>query len=491
MTALGIAANEGAWIDERQLASQLARGDSPSIAILDFDETLWLRNSTEEFLEHVRPRILVVVLLQILGTLKPWRWLSRSDPEHYRDWVRVGAVLLVAPWSVLTWRFGAKQLGPRYFNAALLRAVAECRPRRIVVATFGFRFIVEPLLTAADQRIELLLSSSMWRGAALRGIGKARALATILDRSDLAKALFVTDSDIDRDVEGLCGRPFYVRWEKAEYRQAGLRPLLPLAYTARVKRPSERYILHGIIGYDLAVGFLAYALASDNILGTAAALIFYLLGFFAVYEIGYYENDTAAQKHESMPVLSKTFAELGANFSVRAAWSFGIFLLALGAGVQTLATGPELDGSGRASLEFFLKHWSLAVLLVAATRLSFLWFNSLAPRHRILPMLALQIERTLGYALMLPISWAGALLCVCHAFGRWFPYTIYRFGGERKSFPSHLFAFLLFVCGAGVVAMANLDRLGEVFTAQFLIIAGYLAVRAAKDGWTFSKKSGG
>jgi hypothetical protein len=478
VTVVGIAANERAWVDERHLATHLAKADSPSIAILDFDETLWLRNSTEEFLEHVRPRILVVILLQVLGTLKPWRWLSRSDPEHYRDWIRVGAVLLVAPWSVLTWRFGAKQLGPRYFNAPLLNAVVQCRPGRIVVATFGFRFIVEPLLTAADQRVELLLSSSMWRGAALRKTGKARALQSVLDRNDLTNALFVTDSAIDSDAGDLCGRPFYIRWEKAEYRQAGLRPLLPLAYTARVKRPNERYILHGIVGYDLAVGFLAYALASSNVIGTAVSLAFYLLGFFAVYEIGYYENDTAAQKREAKPVLSRTFAELGSYFSVRAAWSFGLLLLALGAAVQTLTTLSELEGSWRAAFEFFAAHWLLAVVLVVGTRLTFHWFNSLSPRHRTVPMLALQLERTLGYALMLPLSWAGALLCVCHAFGRWFPYAIYRFGGERKKFPSHLFAFLLF-------AMASAGRLGEFFTAQFLIIAGYLALRAAKDGYTF------
>jgi len=485
-----LAADPRIWVDEQHLAGRLAAVESPPIAILDFDETLWLRNSTEEFLAQARPSVVAAIILQTLGILKPWRWLSRSHPDRYRDSIRVGVIVALMPWTLLIWRHAAQRLGPKHFNTPLLRSVEGARPHRIAVATFGFDFVVRPLLAAADTRIELLLSATVWSAPSLRRIGKARALERLLDRTELKGAIFVSDSDIDRDIEEVCSRPFYIRWENAQYRQAGMRPLLPLAYTAKVKRPNERYILHGIIGYDLTVGFLAYALAAPNIIGTAVAFGFYLLGFFAVYEIGYYENDTKAQKRESKPVLSATFAELNSHFSVRAAWMFGLVLLTLGAAIQTLAVGPGLDRPWSDTFNCFAGHWALAVGLVIATRLTFRWFNTLTPRRRIIPMLGLQLERTLGYALMLPITWVGALLCVCHAFGRWFPYAIYRFGGDRKGFPSHLFAFLLFACVSGVIALAQAGAIEEFASPQFLVILAYLALRAAKDGLSFHKDRG-
>ena len=67
------------------------------LVVLDFDETLWLRNSTESFLDSVRPRFLAAIVLQILGVLKPWRLFSNGKSSHYRDWIRVISVQIVAP----------------------------------------------------------------------------------------------------------------------------------------------------------------------------------------------------------------------------------------------------------------------------------------------------------------------------------------------------------------------------------------------------------
>ena len=93
------------WTDAAELDSRLhALESEPDLAVLDFDETLWLRNSTEEFIAFARPAVLVAVVLQILGLIKPWRLISRAKAGYYRDWIRVWAVVIVAPWSVLAWR---------------------------------------------------------------------------------------------------------------------------------------------------------------------------------------------------------------------------------------------------------------------------------------------------------------------------------------------------------------------------------------------------
>ena len=70
------------WTDESDLAQRLREVDfQPTFAVLDFDETLWLRNSTEEFIRFARPSVIVAIVMQILGMLKPWRLISRDNPD--------------------------------------------------------------------------------------------------------------------------------------------------------------------------------------------------------------------------------------------------------------------------------------------------------------------------------------------------------------------------------------------------------------------------
>ncbi|PZU56964.1 MAG: hypothetical protein DI547_14840 [Sphingobium sp.] len=479
------------WTDEDALADRLtAIDDATDVAVLDFDETLWLRNSTEAFLASARPYVLVAVVLQILGQIKPWRLLSRSNPEHYRDWIRIAAVLIVAPWSYFTWRRTAARIGPAYANRPLMRALGQVRPGRIVVATYGFRFIVAPLLKAIDPDYALVAAASLRRGAALRRIGKGRAVADAIGADTLSRGVAVTDSGIDRDLCVLCRDAFYVRWRDAEYRQAGLTPMLPLAYTARVKRPTERYVLHGIIGYDFAVLWLAYALMSPALFTTTAALGLYLLAFFAVYEIGYYDNDRVGLARESAPVVSPQFTELGHHFRPRWAWAFGLILAGLGACMQSWGDPAAVTKAGPLSGWALVGwRWAMAAVLLGVTRLTFLWFNALSPKLRIVPMLVLQVERTLGYALLFAIDTAGAILCVAHAIGRWVPYVIYRFGGQRADFPAHIATFIVFLMFFPIAILTDRQPVTEALTIEFYVIALYLAVRAAKDLHSFRRKT--
>jgi phosphoserine phosphatase len=475
--------HDPSWTDEALLHDRLAQVTAPpSCAILDFDETLWLRNSTEEFLHAVRPNIIAAILLQILGQLKPWRMISRQHPEYYRDWIRIAAVLLFAPWSYFTWQRKAARLGPQYLNTVLLDAIRKARPGQIYVASYGFGFIVKPLLAAIDKDIRLVAAASLHNGAALRKKGKGRALSDLLGPATVKDSIVVTDNFVDRDLCMLSDHGIYVQWRDAVYRQAGLSPMLPLSYTARIKRPKERYVLHGILGYDYAVLWLAYALLSPNIVATSLAIGFYLLAFFAVYEIGYYENDRVGLAREKKPVVSAEFAELGHNFKPAWAWLFGIVLAAMGAGVQTLLQPAAATRIGELNgFTLFAYYWSMALTLLVVTRLTFMWFNSLTPRLRIVPMLILQVERTLGYVLMLAIDVAGAVLCVSHAIGRWVPYVIYRFGGDRRDFPAHIATLVVFMVCLPMVAIIDRLPITSTFTIEFFVITAYLVARAAKD----------
>lgn len=176
----------------------LAEHPPTELVIVDFDETLWLRNCTEEFLNSVRPRFLAASVLQLLGILKPWRLFGRGSSNHYRDWVRVLAVLAVAPWSLWLWRRKAAELGPGYVNRPLLDAIQRTEGPTFIVVSLGFREVLDPLLGAIDPRLVLRESCSFRSGARLRKEGKAVALKRHVGAEALRRALVITDSEADR-----------------------------------------------------------------------------------------------------------------------------------------------------------------------------------------------------------------------------------------------------------------------------------------------------
>jgi hypothetical protein len=472
------------WTDEHDLKDRLTEDVTahPPCIILDFDETLWLRNSTEEFLAHVRPRIVAALILQILGLIKPWMLLSRQHPERYRDWIRIGVLLAATPWSWFTWRKYAIGAGLRHANASLLHIVTAVRPRRVVVATYGFAFIVKPLLASIDTRLDLVAASSLFHGTRLRRIGKGEAIRRVIGSTLLSQSVAITDSAIDRDLCDSCKYSYYVRWKDAVYEQARLTPMIPLVYTVKVKRPRENYLLNGILGYDYVVLWLAFALLSPTLLATSIAIGCYLLAFFAVYEIGYHDNDRVGLVKEARPVVSPEYALYGHHFRAAWAWAFGIGFAALGAAVQTYVEPSSVTRIGQLDgLALLVWRWSMTLLLLCVTRLTFMWFNALSPKMRMIPMLVLQLERTLGYALMMAIDRIGTVLCISHAIGRWIPYVIYRYGGERRDFPAHIATLIVFLACLPVVLVSDRLPASSALTFEFYVITTYLALRALKN----------
>ena len=470
--------------DPRRLFAALADQPAEELTIVDFDETLWLRNSTEEFLASVRPRFLAAIVLQILGGLKPWRLLQSHGANHYRDWIRVLSVLVVAPWSLWLWRRGASRLGPRYVNRPLLESLQRKAGAKSIVVSFGFREIVAPLLAAIDPRLALHESCSLRDGARLRKEGKAASLLRHFGPDRLRNALAITDSEADRDLLDASGKGFLVQWPDAHYEQAGLRPLMPFVYLQRVKRPDENYLRNAILGHDLPVLLLAYAAVSSSPLSAAGALLLYVLAFFTAYEIGYHENDRLGLLIERSPKVSRNYHTLGKNFSPAFAWSVAVLM----GGVASLLAAPSLSwipSVAGTDLGFFAV-WGAFILFMLTARLLFRWQNVIEPQGRIVPMLGLQVARVLGYALIFPTSIIGALFCVAHGFSRWIPYVVYRFGGSRRDVPVHLTCLFLLTLFAVPLAIGG--DLHAILNWQSGLIFAYSAIRAAKDLIAFAPK---
>jgi phosphoserine phosphatase len=450
---------------------------STDLIIVDFDETLWLRNSTEEFLHSVRPRFLAAIVLQLLSALKPWRLFQRGTPNHYRDWIRVLAVQLVAPWSLWLWRRKAAELGPRHVNLPLLDAVRR-NPAETMVVSFGFREIVQPLLAAIDPRLPLLRSCSFQSGASLRKEGKALALQRHIGTDRCRQALVITDSEADRDLLHASDKAFLIRWPDSRYEQAGFKPLMPLIYLERVKRANENYLRNVVVGHDLPVLFLAYVWVSSQPLLASVALLLYVLSFFAAYETGYHENDRLGLVLEDKPRVSKNFHSLGHNFSPTFAWSVAI-LLAGAASLLAVRSPSWISGVLGSTPTSFFAVWGAFLLFLLVVRLLFRWQNVIEPRGRIIPMFGLQVGRLLGFAIIFPTTVVGALSCVALGVSRWVPYAVYRFGGQRSEVPRNLICLLLLTLFAGAVAIGGNPE--AFLNWQSALIFAYVGARAAKE----------
>jgi phosphoserine phosphatase len=271
-------------------------------ALVDLDETLYLRNSTEDFIDSVRPGLAALLLMRALDVLSPWRFTGGVST---RDVWRVRAISLCFPWSMRRWKALAPSLAGKHTNRRLLAALQSSNSQPAIV-TVGFRPLVTPLVAAMGLGHLPLVAASSDSMASRRDGKLALALKSIASE-DIRRALVVTDSIEDLPLLKECARPLRTIWPEAKFSTALSRVYLPGEYISRIKRPGAKYIFRGIIQEDLAYWMLSsVALAPRPVLHVAGLLLL-ALSFWAIYERGYVDNDLVASTLESEPSLSESF----------------------------------------------------------------------------------------------------------------------------------------------------------------------------------------
>lgn len=422
-----------------------------SVVLCDFDETLWLRNSTESYLDSVRPRWLAVLLLQMLDVVRPWGLLPGPNRRFlYRDWMRVLLVTVFIPWTLPRWRRSAAVLGGQWRNQELLDSVGGVAPLHVV--TFGFGPVVRPLLTALHPSARLTVASGLLRGWQVRAKGKRAAVESELSRGIVAEALFITDSADDADLLAACRTPMLLVWPSAQYVPAHCTSYVPFLYTRRGKRAGQKYLLHNVLLEDVAVLGLAFAWTADRPVLVAAGLALLHASFWIIYEIGYHENDHYAVRREQKPHRPVGSAEYAKRMKPHLAWMCslvpalpGCWLLAAGAG-SSLRVGGGFDE---------LLPRAGAVLLawtgyLVASRGAY-WIYNRLPEDRRSPMyIVLQLTRTAGYGVLLVLDPTGVVVVGALVLGRWIPYLAYRDLGVHLRI-SHRMLMLIAFCLLGAV----------------------------------------
>ncbi len=397
--------------------------------LLDLDETLYLSNSTEDYIDSTHPRLAALILMRLLDLVGPWRW---TGGETTRDVWRVRSISILFPWTSARWNKEVLQLAGQYTNRPLLSALKSV-PTTTIIATSGFRPIVVPLVAALGlpkvQIIAARVSSFTDRRA-----GKLHLALQALGESAVRSALVLTDSAQDIPLLDACALPLRTVWPEARYRSALSGVYLPGQYLSQIKRPGERYIVRAILQEDFALWILSSVALAALPLTHVLGLLLLLLSFWAIYERGYVDNDLIAERFESDPKLTSQFRSVSVATPAVQPW---IWALVIGALAIVLLRYPRTPTPADGVV------W-IGVLL--ATHAWFWLYNRMDKGTRVWMFAGLQFARSAAFVALVPIEPVGAIALGSHVLAKWVPYYIYRtVGREWPGAPFHLCRLLFFV----------------------------------------------
>ncbi len=408
--------------------------------IVDLDETLFLRNSTGEFLDSARPSLLAYLLIKVVDLAKPWRWTGSGST---RDTWRVRAVLMCMPWTLPLWRRQAISAAAKDINRPLaesLRAHSMRSDADLVVSTLGFVPIVAPLVKGFGLPGVKIVAMNPWNGDDQRR-GKLALTQQAMGAEAVADAAVITDSTADLELLAAAKVPLRVVWPEARPTYIFNGIYVPGRYVSVVKRPGSSYVRRKIIQEDLVLWILGSVWVASNPLAHVVGLCLLAMSFWAAYEIGYIDNDRIADRYEKDPQLSDAFRERLVDVPQ---WKPAVW--ALGTGVLGLWIIRWREAP--AVTDYLAWATVLAALLTI-----FALYNRLDKKTRIFLFPLLQLLRTAAFVAVVPITSVAAVAFVVHVLVRWVPYYLYRVNdGRWVATDLTVVRLILFVSGALLLA---------------------------------------
>lgn len=437
--------------------------DHGGLVLLDLDETLYLRNSTEDFIDSARPRLLALLLMRFLDLIKPWRWTGGEDT---RDVWRVRVISSVFPRTKDHWNNRVGGLAKDFANLRLIEALMAPGTTP-VITTAGFRPIVTPLVAALGLPQARIVAARLSTFADRRA-GKLHLAVDALGHDTVRSALVLTDSAQDLTLLDACARPLRTVWPEARHHHALSGVYLPGQYLTYIKRPGKRYIVRGILQEDFAFWVLSsIALATLPVFHTLG-LLFLLLSFWSIYERGYVDNDLIAARFEADPKLSAAFRD---SPVATPRWQPWIWAAACGAIAIALLRWPALP----APTDFLA--WGATLL---ATHGGFLIYNRFDKGTRVWVFAGLQFARSAAFVALVPIAPIGAAALGAHVLAKWVPYYVYRLGSkEWPEAPFHLIRLLFFVVLALLLGISQ--GLSTLLSGTALALLAWNLFRARQE----------
>lgn len=407
--------------------------------LLDLDETLYLRNSTEDFIDSARPRLIALLLMRLLDVIKPWRW---TGGDVTRDVWRVRCISTCFPWTHGRWKRQVAGLALRFTNIRLIRTLQQPGTNPIIT-TVGFGPIVAPLVAALGLPQAQIVAARLSTFADRRD-GKLALTLDALGQDTVRRSLVLTDSAQDISLLNACARPLRAVWPEARHHNALSGVYMPGQYLTHVKRPGARYIVRGILQEDFAFWVLSSISLAQFPVQHVVGLLLLLLSFWSIYERGYVDNDLMAARFEANPKLTSEYRD---------------------APVATPALPPWLWAGAAGVLAIMALRWpmtpaptefALWALVLTATHGWFAMYNRFDKATRVWLFIGLQLARSAAFIVIVPVGAIGALALAAHVLAKWVPYYIYRLGGnDWPEAPFHLIRLLFFVVLALMLGLAG------------------------------------
>lgn len=445
--------------------------------LVDFDETLLLRNSTEEYLSSLRPRWLAGVVLYLLNVLLSH--LPVSGLKKTRDWYRVFICTALFPWSPWLWRRHAGKIARQYENTALINALQKKEIDDITVVSAGYRFIIAPLLTHMSLSNPAIIAAEFSGGRKYLSAGKS---SHPIVKSLLAQSVFITDSKADLCELQQARTPVLVRWQSAKYVPALTNTYIPLWYAEKIKRPNQRFLFRSVLQDDFSFWLLASIWTTQwgwQLLGITLLLV----SFWAIYEVGYRENDKTGFLHEENPKLSRAFFNQDLREAHYLPWVFALI-----SGYSGIAALYQLD-TNLQDPNWFVLSCIIWTGILAATRGVYYIYNRLPVRQRAFLYPVLQLFRNFSFTALVPITPGGIALLAANALSSSITYFIYRFK-KGRSWPDLPVASLrlLFVS----LALIPITLVGSLTDSPnalaYLFITAWCIYRSKQDWRTLIKR---
>ncbi len=428
--------------------------------IVDFDETLYLRNSTEDFISFACASLIMRIMLKLLDVARPWLF---TGGRGSRDVWRVGLVMLLIPSALGKWRSQAASLASKHVNVSLKKVLAQGHDG--IVVTAGFKPLVEPLLAAMGLG-HLRLVACRLGSCDDRVRGKLALAQAALEVDTIRGAAVITDSLDDADLLRACSCPLLVRWPDARFVPFDPGIYIPFEYIVRVKRPGLNFFVRSVLADDFALWIVASIAIAHSPVQHTLGLFILLLSFWIIYEAGYVDNDYIAANYEAAPVLTGAFYEKGVATSLVQPWLWALFLGGIGVAALHYPAYPTWTGLGA---------WT-AVLV--STYAVYLIYNRIDKTSRVWLYGPLQVARAAAFLVVAPATMIGALALGAHSIQRWITYFVYRLsGGSWPDLPASVVRLIIFLMLVGpVVFVVPLDH-AERWTAIAILL--WLGFRAS------------
>ena len=267
--------------DPATLAALSADLPAETITVVDFDGTLLLRNSTQLYLQTLRPRLARPPRPRPARARPALELLpGRDKPSSTATGCASCCSPCCCPGRPCSGAAPAHARPPPTPTRPARSALASRPAGTVIVATYGVRFIVAPLLPPWRRAWPLQVSASFLAGFRLRRLGKAATLQPTLGPETLRRSLLSPTARTIATSSGYAGTPICCpppsRPPASGY--------LPLQYMHHCKRRGENVILRTILFYDLLCLLARLRPRQRHKLLCALGLLLFQLAFWTVYE---------------------------------------------------------------------------------------------------------------------------------------------------------------------------------------------------------------